>query len=65
MDDRVFEEIPGIEPLLEVLEGEKVIVLAIYLAWTWGAGGAGNRVMHLAGFSQLPAKRGFSRAGWA
>lgn len=59
MNDRVFEEIPCIESLLEILEGEKVVVLTIHLAGARGAGGARYRVMNLAGFCQLATKRGF------
>lgn len=62
VDDGVFEKFAGIELSLEVLVGEKVVVLAIDLAGTWLAGGAGNGVVDLAGFRQLAAQRGFSRA---
>jgi hypothetical protein len=39
--------------------GEKMVVLAVFLTRARAAGGAGNRVVSLAGIRQTAAKRGF------
>ncbi len=62
MDHRVFEKMAGFEALAKILLTEKVVVLAVFLARARGAGGAGNRVVDLAGIRQLAAQRGFSRS---
>ena len=61
VDDCVFEEIPCVEPLLEILIGQEMIIHAVFLSWAWDPGRAGDGVADIAGVCEAAAKRGFAR----
>lgn len=65
VDFGVFEEFAGGDIGFELFAGEEVVIAAVGFALARGAGGAGDGVVGGAGFGELAAEGGFSRAGGA